>query len=458
MAQQTHQTEQQQTFVAGTAPGAVPLVGHAWQMMRRPLQFMSSLSRHGDLVKIRLGPTEAHVPTHPALLRHVLTSDEEYDKGGIFYDRARDIAGNGLVTCPYADHRRQRRLMQSAFTRPQLKRYASAMHAEIESSTERWSEGLVVDAFPEMYGMALRTVGRTLYSTPVSKELADSVERAFDAVLKGLFRQMFLPAAVRKMPGPGNRRYRANLDYLHRTTQTLIDDYRRDGADHDDLLSALLDSRDEDGGRLGDREIHDQVITVMAAGTETVAATLTWIFYLLSKYPRIERELYAEIDEVLAGRAPEFDDIARLRLTDRIITETLRLYPPAWLFTRLTSTELDVAGVRLPAQSTVVFSPAAVALDAPSFPKERQFDPDRWLPDRVTPQARQSFMAFGTGARKCIGDLYARTEATLALATILSKWRVTCEPGVDVRPVPLATVYQPRRLRLRLTSRTPGAR
>ncbi|MBW5421891.1 cytochrome P450 [Streptomyces sp. BG9H] len=458
MAQQTHQTEQQQTFVAGTAPGAVPLVGHAWQMMRRPLQFMSSLARHGDLVKIRLGPTEAHVPTHPALLRHVLTSDNEYDKGGIFYDRARDIAGNGLVTCPYADHRRQRRLMQSAFTRPQLKRYASAMHAEIESSTERWSEGLVVDAFPEMYGMALRTVGRTLYSTPVSKELADSVERAFDAVLKGLFRQMFLPAVVRKMPGPGNRRYRANLDYLHRTTQTLIDDYRRDGADHDDLLSALLDSRDEDGGRLGDREIHDQVITVMAAGTETVAATLTWIFYLLSKYPRIERELYAEIDEVLAGRAPEFDDVARLQLTDRIITETLRLYPPAWLFTRLTSTELDVAGLRLPAQSTVVFSPAAVALDAPSFPKERQFDPDRWLPDRVTPQARQSFMAFGTGARKCIGDLYARTEATLALATILSKWRVTCEPGVDVRPVPLATVYQPRRLRLRLTARTPGAR
>ncbi|MFF4571751.1 pentalenene oxygenase [Streptomyces sp. NPDC001410] len=444
----------QQTYSAGTAPGAVPVVGHALQMMRQPVRFMSSLSAHGDLVKIKIGPTSAYVPCHPGLLRDVLTNDRTYDKGGVFYDRARDIAGNGLVTCPFKDHRRQRRLMQSAFQRSQLKRYATAMHAEIEATSGRWHDGMVVDAFQELYGMALRTVARTLYSTPVSKELADGVERAFDTVLNGLFRQMFLPRFLRRLPTPANRRYRRNLDYLHATTQRLIDDYRRDDAEHDDLLSALLASRDEDGGRLDDTEIHDQVITVMAAGTETVAGTLTWIFHLLSQHPDIEAALYEEIDTVLGGRAPQWDDLPNLSLTDRIISETLRLHPPAWLFTRLTAADTELAGRHLPKGTTVVFSPAAVALNEEAYPDEHRFDPDRWLPDRVNPLARQAFMPFGTGARKCIGDLYARTEATLGLATILSKWRITCEPGADVRPVPLATVYHPRRLRLRINTRT----
>lgn len=446
---------EQTTFVAGAAPGAVPVVGHALQMMRHPVNFMTSLSAHGDLVQIKIGPTSAYVPTHPDLLRYVLTNDRIFDKGGVFYDRARDIAGNGLVTCPFADHRRQRRLMQSAFTRTQLKRYATAMHAEIEATTARWHDGMVVDAFPELYGMALRTVGRTLYSTPVSPELAAGVERAFDVVLNGLFRQMFLPRFIRRLPLPANRRYESNLRFLHRTTQELIDDYRSDGAAHDDLLAALLASRDDDGGRLDDKEIHDQVITVMAAGTETVAGTLTWVFYLVSQHPEIEAALYEEIDTVLGGRAPDWDDLPNLSLADRIISEALRLHPPAWLFTRLTATETELAGCRLPEGTTIVFSPAAVAQYEDAFGNPTAFDPDRWLPDRVSPAARQAFMPFGTGARKCIGDLYARTEATLGLATILGRWRVTCEPDMDVRPVPLATVYHPRRLRLRLSARTP---
>lgn len=445
----------QRTFVAGTAPGAAPGVGHAWQMMRRPLQFMSSLSTYGDLVKVRIGPTAAYVPCDPELLVHVLTHDRVYDKGGLFYDRARDIAGNGLVTCPYVDHRRQRRLMQSAFQRSQLQRYAPAVCAEIEATSARWQDGTVVDAFPEMYGMALRTVARTLYSIPVSKELAADIERAFEYVLSGLFRQMFLPKSVRRLPTPGNRGYRKNLTFLHDVTQDLIDEYRRDDRERDDLLAALLSSRDENGGRLTDTEIHDQVITVMAAGTETVAGTLTWIFHVLSQHPQIEARLYREIDEVLGGKPPRFEDLERLELTDRIITETLRLYPPAWLFTRLTAEDVEVAGLRLPKGTTIVFSPAAVSHNAAAYPDDDRFDPDRWLPERTSSSARQSFQAFGTGARKCIGDLYARTECALALVTILTRWRVTCEPDADVRPVPLATVYHPRRLRLRMTERTP---
>jgi pentalenene oxygenase len=446
----------QQAFTAGKLPGSIPVAGHVWRMMHQPVQFMSSLSAYGDLVKIRFGPTAAYVPCHPELLRQVLVNDRLYDKGGIFYDRARDIVGNGLVTCPYQDHRRQRRLLQPAFARPQLQRYAAAMHAEIQSTSARWNSGLVVDAFPEMYGMALRTVTRTLYSILVGEDLARRVEQAFETVLNGLFLQMFLPRFAQRLPTPRNRRYHSSLAFLHRTTQHLIDEYRHDAVGHDDLLGALLGSRDEDGGQLSDTEIHDQVITVMAAGTETVAATLTWIFYLLSQNPQIKARLLDEIDTVLGGRQPSWDDLPRLALTDRVITETLRLYPPAWLFTRLTTTETDVAGLHLPAGTTLVFSPAAVARNATAYPDPARFDPDRWLPGRESPLARQAFQAFGTGARKCIGDLYARAEAAIGLATILSQWQVTCEPGADVRPAPLNTVYRPRRLRLRITARVPS--
>ena len=444
---------EQTTFVAGTAPGALPVMGHGLQLLRNPVEFMTSLSAHGDLVRIKLGPTSAYVPTHPDLLRYVLANDRIFDKGGVFYDRIRDVAGNGLVTCPFADHRRQRRLIQPAFTRSQLKRYATAMRTEIEATATRWHDGMVIDAFPEMYSMALRTVARTLYSTPVSTELASGVEHAFEIVLNGVFRQMFLPRFIRGLPLPANRRYQNSLRFLHETTQHLIDDYRSDGTEHDDLLAALIASRDDDGGRLDDKEIHDQVITVMGAGTETVASTLTWVFYLLSQHPEIERALYEEIDTVLDGRPPNWDDLENLSLADRIISEALRLHSPAWLLTRLTTSETELAGLRLPEGTTVIFSPVAVARYEDAFDDPAKFDPDRWLPDRVSPLTRQAFMPFGTGARKCIGDLYARTEATLGLATILSRWRVTCEPDMDIRPVPLATVYHLRRLRLKLSAR-----
>ncbi|WP_231978112.1 pentalenene oxygenase [Streptomyces sp. TLI_053] len=449
----------EQRFVVGTAPGAVPGAGHAWQMMRSPVRFMTSLAAHGDLVRIRIGPSTAYVPCHPELLRRVLTGDQVYDKGGVFYDRARDVAGNGLVTCPYRDHRRQRRLMQSAFTRPQLQHYAGAMHAEIEATTARWQDGQVIEAFPELYGLALRVVARTLWSTALDEELTRGVERAFDTVLNGLFRQMFLPRSLRRLPTPANRRYRAALRQLHEVTQRLIAGY--EGAPGSaagatpDLLGALLAARDEDGGRLSDAEVHDQVITVMAAGTETVAATLVWAFHRLSRHPEVAEELYREIDTVLGGRPVGWEDLPALPLTGRVVTETLRLHPPGWLFTRLTTTGTELAGVPLPVGSTLVFSPAAVARDPEAFPRPDEFRPDRWLPEEESPLARQAFTAFGAGARKCLGDLYARTEAALVLATVLSRWRLDPEPDADVRAVPLATVYRPRRLRLRLSEREP---
>ncbi|MFD7643524.1 cytochrome P450 [Kitasatospora sp. NPDC059795] len=452
-------SSQPPTYSAAVAPGALPLIGHGHRLLRGPAEYLASLHLHGDLVAVRLGPTTAQVPCHPDLLSQVLADHRLFDKGGVFYDRARDVAGNGLVTCPYRDHLHQRRLVQSAFRRPQLERYSLAVQAEIASATADWRPGRVIDAFPVFHGTALRTLGRALYSTAIDAEQARGIEHAFDTVLNGLFRQMFLPSPVRRLPLPGNLRYRRELAYLHDATRQLIAAHRSaagaggTGAagSEPDLLAALLAARDDDGARLTDAEVHDQVITLLAAGTETVAATLTWSLWRLSQHPAAAEQVRTELSRALPdGRTPGWADLPQLGTVDRVVTETLRLHPPGWLFTRVTTAPTVLAGRALPAGSTVVMSPAAVSRHPAAYLAPAQFDPDRWRPERLTPAARQTFLAFGTGARKCVGDLFARAECVLTLATLLSRHRLVPEPDADLRPVPLATVLRPRRLRLRV--------
>ncbi|MFE5818504.1 cytochrome P450 [Streptomyces sp. NPDC056479] len=442
-------------FVNGTAPRALPLVGHAIPLMRRPVEFLDSLPAYGDLVEIRLGPTRAYVPCHPELLRQVLMEDRVFDKGGPLFDRLRDIVGNGLGSCPHRDHRRQRRLLQPAFHRARLQHYADVMEQESTVLTESWQEGQVIDAFPVLYGFALRTATRTLFTAHVDDGDVETIQRSFETALGGLFQRMFLPRAWQRLPLPANRRYQQALDHLHGRVDRIIADYRRGGQNHGDLLSMLMSARDEDGGAtLNDDEVHDQVITMLFGGSETVAANLTWTLYLMSRHPEAARKVHEETDAVLEGRPAGWSDLPELPFTNRMITESLRLYPPAWLYTRITASQVELAGRRLEPGTTLVISPPVVHRQASVHADPTDFSPDRWLPDRTADLPRGSFATFGAGARKCIGDAYALAEATLALATIANRWQVECDPGTDVRPSTLATVMHPRRLHLRLARRT----
>ncbi|MFI6642685.1 cytochrome P450 [Streptomyces sp. NPDC050504] len=446
------------TFVAGTAPGAVPVLGHMLPLLRGPTEFLTSLPAHGDLVEIRLGRTKAYVPCHPELLRQVLTDDRTFDKGGAYYDKARDMAGNGVATCPHQDHRRQRRMLQPAFQRDQLERYGSVMEAEVRALTGAWDDEPVIDAYPVFYALAARTVTRTLFGTHVDEDVVAGIRSSFETAFSGFFRQMFMPDALRRLPLPTNLRHRRALHDLRSTVERIIADYRGSGADRGDLLSVLLAARDESGADgsgtgKGDGEVHDQVVTVLAAGTETVAATLTWACYLLSQNPEAQRLLQEEADTVLKGRPAGLEDVPRLPYTDRVITETVRLYPPGWLFTRVTTADVELAGRHLERGTTVVISAAPVHRHGGVHPHPLDFDPDRWLPERAAALPRGAFVGFGAGARKCVGDDFGVAECVIALATLAGGRVIRCEPGADVRPVPLAAFYRPRRLFLRLPRR-----
>ncbi|GGW67166.1 cytochrome P450 [Streptomyces lucensis JCM 4490] len=436
------------------APGRLPLVGHAPRLARRPLEFLAALPAAGDLVELRLGTRPTYLPCHPELVQQVLLNARVYDTGGPVKDKARPILGNGLITSDWADHRRQRRMVQPAFHAARIATYAEVMREECAAHAESWRAGRPVDVGDAMQALTARVTARALFSTEMAPHSVAEIQRSLPVMVRGAFRRAMDPTGLlAKLPLAANREFDAALARLHALIDTIVGDYRRSGGDRGDLLSALLAARDEeDGGAMTDREVHDQVMTLLLAGVETTASALTWAWHLLAANPEAEARLHAEVDEVLGGRIPGHADVPGLVQTQRIFTETLRLYPPAWMYTRTTTEPTELAGHRLAAGSDLLISPYVIHRIPSLFPRPEVFDPDRWLPERAKDVARGSYLPFGAGSRKCIGDVFGMTEATLALATIASRWRLRPVPGTTVSPRagmslttgPLPMVPEPR--------------
>ncbi|QKV91390.1 cytochrome P450 [Streptomyces sp. NA02950] len=436
------------------APGGLPLIGHALRLARRPLGFLASLPAHGDLVELRLGPQRVHLPCHPELVQQVLLNGRVYDSGGPVKDKARQILGNGLITAGRADHRRQRRLVQPAFHTARIEGYAEVMRHECEAVAGSWTTGRAIDVSREMQTLTTRITARALFTTDMAPHAVAEVQHCLRTVVRGAYHRAIDPTGlVARLPLTANRTFETALSRLHRRIDRLIADYRATGGDRGDLLSALFAARDEGTGeRLSEREVHDQVLTLLLAGIETTAAALTWTWFLLGRNPAAQAALHAEVDAVVGERTPGYADVPRLAYTQRVFTEALRLFPPAWIITRTTTEPTELAGRRLPRGADVLISPYMLHRDARLFPRPESFDPDRWLPERAKDVARGSYLPFGAGSRKCVGDVFGMTEATLALAAVARRWRLRPVPGTRLRPRPqmsltagpLAMVPEPR--------------
>ncbi|MYW00626.1 cytochrome P450 [Streptomyces sp. SID3343] len=433
----------------------MPVLGHAVRLGRRPLDFLASLAAHGDLVRIKLGPMPFYVLCDPDLVHRVLVDDRTYDKGGAIFDLVRTVAGNGLATCPHDDHRQQRRLLQPAFHRDRLPEYAKVMSAEVAVMLDGWTESRELDVLATVNEFAATLATRTLFAAELDDATFEELRLCMHTVMTGMMRRMLLPwSFLNRLPTSSNRRFDRARARLRQYVAQLTSDYRRAGVDHGDLLSILLAVRDDQGQGLTDAEIHDQVFTFYLGGSETSAPALSWALYLLGRNPDIRKRLHDEVDTVLAGRIAQYDDIPNLRLTHRVIMESLRLYPPGWLFTRVTTKDAELAGRRLPAGSVVVYSPHIVHHRADLFPDPERFDPDRWGDDSVR-LPRGAFTPFGSGARKCIGEDFALTEATLALASIVARWELDPLPEAHTRLSPRLSAT-PRSLPMSLRERTPS--
>lgn len=439
-----------------TAPGARPLVGHLLPFLKQPFTFLTDLPAHGDVVRIRLGPKTAVVVCDPGLTRKVLVDDRTFDKGGLFLEREREWLGESVATCTHSKHRHKRRLAQPAFHGQRLVGYARTMTTQISSVVDGWHSGQVVDVCPEMFTITSRVFGATMFSSTLPAGVLNEVISDLTSTFDGTFRRTLLPDAITRLPIPSTRRYNQANRRLRQTMNGIIADRRASGIDNGDLLSALLAVHDRENDLPGtiDGDISDAVVTFFVAGTETTSSALAWVLYLLARHPDIEARLHAELDDVLSGRQPDHSHLERLELASRIVTETLRLYPPAWFFTRTVTAEVGLGPYDLPAGSTVALSPYLIHRRADLYADPDRFDPDRWLPERAL-SSQEALLPFGGGARKCIGEAFGMTEVVLALATIASRWRLQTIPGLRIRP-PLSVSLVPGGLRLRLLDRRAG--
>lgn len=433
----------------GRAPGGWPLLGHFLALRNRPLDFLDSLPRHGDLVEIRVGPRPAFVLCHPELAHRVLTDFRGFDRTGPVYDKVRQAMGSGVATVAHQDHRRQRLVMQPAFRHEHLRGYVGVMRQEVERATAGWQDGAELDMVEEMFSLTMTVALKALFSASIGARQAEELRSAFDTFLRGMYTRAALPA-VGRLPTPGNRRYVRALGLWRTRVEALIEDYRRHGGDRGDLMSRLLAARDEDGNGMSPQELSDQVAVLLLAGGETTSAAVVWALHLLAGHPEVRRAVYAEADAVLAGRPAEWADLPRLGLAGRVVREALRLYPPAWIVVRTATRDTELAGRLLPAGSLVLFSPYVLHHRPDFHERAATFDPDRWLAG--PPAHRGAYLPFGAGATKCLGEEFGEAEATVVLASIAARWELT-PTGGPVTPS-ARLVLAPKAYPVRLSART----
>jgi cytochrome P450 len=323
-------------------------------------------------------------------------------------------------------------------------------------ATETWRDGETRDVSDEMMRLTLAIVGKTLFDADVESDAGEVGEAM--AVLMELFNTLRLPFfdILKRLPLPQLRRFDTAKAKLDAIIYRLIEDRRRSGKDHGDLLSMLMLAHDVegDGGRMSDAQVRDEAITIFLAGHETTANALTWTWYLLSQHPDVENALHKELDEVLGSRLPSFNDVPQLKYTEMVLAESMRLYPPVWSLGRLVDETIELGGYTVPRKALVIMSQHVMHHDPRYFTDPLRFDPERWQPAEREARPQFSYFPFGGGPRRCIGEGFAWLEGILLIATIAQKWRFKLAPNHRVALKPLITLRPRYGMKMILNRRT----
>jgi cytochrome P450 len=443
-------------FTMNKQPSALPVLGHALKLWFHPLEFMQQLRACGDIAVIRLGTSNAYVVNHPDLIRQMLVKDvTKFDKG-VQFDKLIPFTGNGLFNSHGEFHLRQRRLMQPAFHRARIAEYVRMMQELAQARIGSWASGQRLEMNDQLAALTLAIVAKALCSTDIGDRAAQEFARSLPIVLDGIGKRVLDPTGLmEKMPLPSNIRFDRALSSMHKVVDDVITSYRTHGGDQSDLLSMMLLAHDQEtNASMTDEQVHDEVISILAAGAETTADTLTWACCLIGERPEVQRRMRAEIDLVAGDRAIEAADIEKLEYTRRVITETLRIFPTTWILTRRPREDTELGGQKIPAGAMVLFSLYALHRDPTYYAEPDLFDPDRWLPERAKRVPRTAYLPFGAGVRGCIGEQFAWTESITILATLVRHWQVRLADDKKIKPLAKALLL-PDRLSMIVEERSP---
>lgn len=433
----------QGTFGSASLLSLRTLVG----LRRDTLGFLSKISRErGDVANFRVGHWNYWLFSHPDAVRDVLvTKDEQFIKGPALR-RARRSLGDGLLTSEGELHRRQRRLIQPVLHSQRVAAYAGIMVRYAADAADQWRDGQTIDLHHEMMALTLRIVAKTLFDSDIAAEVG-ALGRAMD-ISVGRFARAMSPwgPLLNCLPLPSNFRFHRAWGRLMDTIDRFVRDRRKGERSRDDLISRLLATADleADGAAMTDRQVRDEAITLFTAGHETTANALTFTLYLLSQHPEVEARLHDEVRSVLGAALPTAQIVEKLPYTRMVLSESMRLYPPAWAVAREPIAPCTIAGQEVLPGAIILLSQWVTHKDPRWWPDPLKFDPERFSADGRVQRPRWAYFPFGGGSRQCIGESFAWMEAILIIATIAQRWRMRY------------TLAEPPRLRALITLRPRG--
>jgi cytochrome P450 len=413
--------------------------------------------KYGPFVRTRL-PMHLYFVADPAVIDEILVKKADAFRKDRTSRLMGRVIGKGLLVNEGEPWRRQRRLMQPAFHQRHLQSYALLMATAAERAAAGWRDGEVRNVHDDMMGVTMTIVAEALFGTGVAGN-TDRIGEAIAEMMEEFSRILGLAARFQPpawVPTRINRKLRASARQIDGLILGIIAARKKSHAqgdtERDDLLSLLIDARDEDGAGMSDTQIRDEAMTLFLAGHETTALALTYALYLLAMHPDRQARLAEEVTRVLGGRRPTFEDLPALAETELVVLETMRLYPPAWVMARQALTNVEVGGFRFPRGAEFVMSPWVVHRDPKLFADPDAFEPDRWREDLAKRLPRFAYFPFGGGPRVCIGNRFAMMEAKLVLAALLQRFRFEAAADTRLELRPSVTLRPRDGLRLRLVA------
>jgi cytochrome P450 len=413
---------------------------------------LGRIYRYPDMVHVKLGINDFYLVTNPALIQEVLVTKQRDFAKGVFLQNTKRVFGDGLLTSEGDFHHRQRRLVQPAFHHDRIKAYAATMIEHEERLTGRWHDGDVLDVHGEMTKLTMAIIAKCLFDREIESE-AKTISDDLTTTIE-YFNRLSSPLAGILERLPSSKKYHEATERVDGLVYTLIKE-RRASSPHDagDLMSMLLRAKDEDGSVMTDTQVRDEVLITFAAGHETTANALTWTWYLLSQNPAVEEKLQAEVDAVTGSHTPSPEDVPRLEYTTKVLTESMRIYPPAWILVRQAMKDSVIGGYLIPRGAGLALSQYVTQHDPKLFPEPERFDPDRWTPETRDSLPKFAYFPFGGGARGCIGEPFAWMEGVLLLAAISRRWSMRHVEGHRVEMLPRITLRPKYGMKMRLRRR-----
>jgi cytochrome P450 len=441
------------TFRLPPGPKGHFLLGALPEIRKDELDYLDRLvSQYGDIVYLRVVNYPVFILSHPRDIEAVLLTNPSNFVKSTFLRSSEALFGNGLLTSDGSFWLRQRRLLQPAFHHDRLVEYSRTMVEYTERMLATWQDGDLRDAHEEMVRVTMEIIAKVLFGDDIASDTGQAGEalRVFFDQFDERFGLYLIPEWL---PTPGNIRYRKAIARLDSIISNVIRRRRATLDSGSDMLSTLLRVKDEAGVEMTDIQLRDEMMTLFFTGHETTSLALAWTWYLLAQNPEAEAKLFQELDRVLAGQAPSYEDLPHLRYTDWVVKESLRLYPPAYGVVRTALKDCEIGGYSVPAGATLAIFPWTVHRDPRYFERPLEFVPERWDNDFARGLPRCAYFPFGVGPRVCIGNYFATTELVLMLAAIARKFQFKLAPGHRVLLSPSLTLRPRKGIRVVLKKR-----